>query len=116
MKRILLIALLITCFAIPALAANNTVTSVKYFDTTSGAAITGTMKVIAIYWTSNEGAGLDIAADDDWLLSDSEGNPIAGKRAEAAGDDFGIVFPQPLVVKGITVTTMDGGVCFVYVQ
>jgi len=115
MKRILL-TLLIICFAIPAYAANDTETNVYYFDTTVGAAVTGLVSIIAIYWTSNEGSNLDIAADDDWLISDSDGHKIAGKRAETDGDDFGIVFPYPLKVNGVTVTTMEGGVCFIYVQ
>ena len=115
MKRILL-TLLMICLAIPAFAANDTETNVKYFDTTSGASVTGMVKILAIIWTSNETAGLDIAADDDFLLSDADGHVIAGKRAEVDGDDFGLMFSEPLVVNGITVTTMDGGVCFVYVK
>ena len=115
MKRILL-TLLIICFAIPAYAANDTETNVLYFDTTVSASVTGQISIIAIYWTSNEGVNLDIAADDDWLISDADGHKIAGKRAETDGDDFGIVFPYPVKVNGLTVTTMDGGVCFVYVQ
>jgi len=115
MKRILL-TLLIVCFATFAYAANDTDTAVKYFDTTVSATITGTVRIIAIVWTSSEGAGLDIAADDDFLLSDINGHKLAGKRAEAAGDDFGVVFPMGLAVDGIVLTTMDGGVCYVYVQ
>ena len=116
MKRILLTLLITICLALPAYAANDTDTNVKYFDTTSGASVTGIIKIIAIYWTSDGGTNLDIAADDDFLLSDANGHRIIGKRAEAIGDDLGIVFPQPLVSNGITVTTMDGGVCYVFVQ
>lgn len=87
-----------------------------YFDATSGASVTGEfMRILAVTWVSDGGADLDIAADDDFLLSDSSGNKIAGKRAEAAGDDFGLVFGYPgFPVNGVTVTTMDGGVCYVY--
>jgi len=115
MKRILMV-LLILLFAVTAHAANDTDTNVKYFDTTSGASVTGTLRIMAIFWTSDSGANLDIAENDDFLLSDSNGHRIIGKRAEAAGDDLGIIFPKPLVVNGITVTTLDGGVCYVIVQ
>ncbi len=87
-----------------------------YFDTTTNATITGKLMIIGIFWTSNGGGNLDIAADDDFLLSDSDGDPIIGKRAEADGDDLGVQFPSddPLVTNGITVTTMDGGVCYIW--
>lgn len=115
MKKLLVI-LLILLFSSMAYAANDTDTNVKYFDTTVGASITGIVKVIAIYWVSDQTSGKDIAADDDFLVSDGSGHRIIGKRAEDVGDDMGIVFPQPFVTNGLVITTMDGGVCYVYVQ
>ena len=87
-----------------------------YFDTTTDATITGKMMIIGIFWTANSGS--EIVTDNDFLLSDSDGDPIIGKRAKAAGDDLGIQFPSddPLVTNGITVTTMDGGVCFIWLS
>lgn len=116
MKKLLIVLFAVLLFARTALAANDTDTNVKYFDTTSGATLTGIVKVIAIYWVSDQTTDKDIAADDDFLVSDGNGHRIIGKRAEATGDDLGIVFPQPFVSNGLVITTMDGGVCYVFVQ
>ena len=94
--------------------ANVTTTRVLYFDTTSGASVTGIHKIIGVFWVSDQTAIKDIAAYDDFLLSDSHGNRIIGKRAESVGDDLGITPCRPLKVDGITVTTMDGGVCYIW--
>ena len=88
--------------------------TVLYFDSTTAASVTGLLKILGIFWTSDQGSGLDIAADDDFLLSDANGNRIIGKRAEFAGDDLGIAPCQPLCVNGVTVTTMDGGNCYIW--
>jgi len=95
--------------------ANDTAMNPYYFDTTTGASVDKKMKIVAILWTSNSGGSLDIAADDDFVLQDSNGSVIASKRAEAAGDGLELSFGFPgLWVDGISVTTMDGGVCHVY--
>ena len=97
--------------------ANVTTGTLLYFDSTTGASVTGQKKIKAIFWTSNGGADLDIAADDDFLLSDSQGNKIIGKRAEFAGDDLGVILQhKPMEVNGITVTTMGGGVCYIWLE
>lgn len=83
-----------------------------YFD--EAGSKTGLLFIKSISWTSNEGAGLDIAADDDFLVSDSKGRVIIGKRAEAAGDDLHIDYGEKgKPVNGVTVTTINGGVCFI---
>ena len=86
-----------------------------YADAAADVLATGTKEILMIAWVSDQASGKDIAADDDFLLSDANGNRIIGKRAEVAGDDLGLVPCQPLPVNGITVTTMDGGVCYVWV-
>jgi len=89
-------------------------TQFLYFDTVTGAAVDRPLRIIGIYWTSNEGAGLDIAADDDFLCRDTSDKTILSKRAEAAGDGLEVTFGFPgLHVVGFEVPTMDGGVCHV---
>ena len=89
----------------------------KYTDTAAAVlATTGQQRITMIAWVEDQTSGKDIAADDDFLLSDSKGNRIIGKRAAFAGDDLGITPAVPLVVDGITVTTLDGGVVYVWVE
>ena len=69
----------------------------------------------AIAWVADQAAGSDIAANDDFLLSDSAGNRIVGKRATFAGDGLEMYhFPEGYNVNGLTLTTIDGGVCYLY--
>ena len=89
----------------------------KYTDTEGAVlATTGQQYITMIAWVEDETSNKDIAADDDFLLSDSKGNRIIGKRAAFAGDDLGIVVGYPgLPVDGITVTALNGGVVYVWV-
>jgi len=94
-------------------------TNVLYSEVTAATALTTKdCTIIGIFWTSdpNVHSENDIAADDDFLLSDKNGNRIISKRAEFAGDDLGITPCMPLPVSGVTVTTMDGGVCYVWIK
>ena len=92
--------------------ANNLNSNPLYFDTTSGASKTGLLFLASITWVSDEGAGDDIAADDDFLVTNSTGERIAGKRAEFAGDDYYKEYPYPgKPVNGVIVSKLDGGVC-----
>ncbi len=92
--------------------------STKYlYANSTGALVTGLRKITMIAWVSDQAAGKDIATDDDFLLSDINGKRIIGKRAKFAGDDLGIAIPgNPLPVNGIEVTTMDGGVVYVWIE
>lgn len=73
------------------------------------------LHVLGIFWVSYTGAGLDIASQDVFLLTDGNSKTILGKKAEAAGDGLEIVYGFPgLPVQGLTVTTMGGGVCWVH--
>ncbi len=94
--------------------ANNTNGNPLYFDTEGGSK-TGLLFIKSIAWVSDETGGNDIAADDDFLASDSNGGRIIGKRAEAAGDDLYIDYgsPKGKPVNGIVITTLNGGVCYV---
>lgn len=85
-----------------------------YFDSVTGATVTRPLRIIAIFWVSNEGTNLDIAADDDFLCRDNLDKTIVGKRAEGAGDGLEITFGFPgIPVDGFEIPTMDGGVCHV---
>lgn len=85
-----------------------------YFDSTTGASVTRFLRILGIYWVSNEGVNLDIAADDDFLCKDIEAKVLLGKRAEAAGDGLEVTFGYPgLPCNGFQITAMDGGVCHV---
>ena len=96
--------------------ANSLYTNPIYLDATAASSRTGDMVLMSVAWVSDAGAGDDIAANDDFLLSDSMGNKIIGKRAEVDGDDLYISWPMGLPVKGTTLTTLDGGVVYIYVK
>ncbi len=92
--------------------ANSISGKVLYFDSTTGASVAGLHRIVGVFWTSDEGTNLDIAADDDFLLIDSNSKVILGKRAEAAGDGLEVAFGFPgFPVDGITISKLDGGVC-----
>lgn len=96
--------------------ANDTTSDILYFDTTAGASVTRQMRIRAILWTANEATNRDIAADDDFEVQNASGNPIVGKRAATAGDDFKIEFGEKgFPVNGVSVTKLDGGVCYIHV-
>ena len=92
------------------------VDSVLFFDSVTGASMTGILKIIGIFWVEDEAGSIDIAADDDFILTDSDSNRIIGKRAAAAGDDLSITPCRPLVVDGIIVSAMDGGVVYIWLD
>lgn len=67
----------------------------------------------AILWTDVDGN--EIQDDEDILLSDSEGMEVIGKRASAAGDGLQFTFPEDYFCDGLTMTTIDGGVAYIYI-
>lgn len=86
----------------------------RFYTDTEGQGVTGPVRIRSIKWVSDQGSGKDIAADDDFLLSDKRANRIIGKRAEFAGDDFNDGIYNPGIPSdGFVVTTMDGGVCYI---
>ena len=91
----------------------DTSTNRLYFDA-AAQAITGRFSIIGIFWVCEEGA--EIAADNDFLLLDTNDKKIIGKRAKFGGDDLGITLARPgLPVDGIKVSKLDGGHCYVWV-
>ena len=95
--------------------ANSTTGNPLFFDTTVSATLSGTTYVNAIVWTGTEASNKDIAANDDFAITDGNGAIIIEKRAAAVGDDLGIGFPTPLPVTNLTVSKLDGGVCYIYI-
>lgn len=83
-----------------------------FIDNVTGASVTGVRLVKAIAWVNTEHK--DIAAADDFALTDGGSNPIIEKRAVAAGDDLLIVFPTPMEFNGLIVSELDGGACYIY--
>jgi len=95
----------------------NSIGSIAILDTSDiGVTHSGRYYLMGITWVSDDDSGYDIVADDDFLLNDANGIRIAGKRAEAAGDDFGVSFAKPLPVEGLKLTTLDGGLCVLYLH
>lgn len=85
------------------------------FDTVGAtSAITSPLIIKGLFWVSSSVAGKDIAALDELQIHDAVGgNLIISKRAEAAGDGLEIIF-SPLMVAGFYLTTMAGGILYVY--
>ncbi len=94
-------------------APNQVNNNVIYFNAADQELATIRFRIKAIVWTSSEGSGLDIAADDDMLLEDGAGQKIVGKRAEAAGDGLELAIPGGLDVMGLKAEDLDGGVLYV---
>lgn len=76
----------------------------------------GLYYIQSISWVSDQGTGLDIAENDDFLLYDAHDFRIASKRAEAVGDDFGKSFAKAVPVDGLKLKALDGGVCTLYLN
>lgn len=95
------------------MAAPTQVTNtVIMFDAAGQELTTIKFRIDAIVWASSEDAGRDIAADDDMLLKDAEGNVVVGKRAEAAGDGLELAIPGGIIVNGVDADVLDGGKLF----
>jgi len=86
-----------------------------YVDAAAAAHV-GWITVQAILWVGNDTGGDDIAADDDFELTDTAGNILISKRAAYAGDDLFVSFPFGLKCNGITCSAIDGGIAFIYVK
>lgn len=95
--------------------ANNTSVNPIFCDTAATLKPSMPINLKAIAWVGDQVAGKDIAALDDMLLSDSNGTKLIGKRAETAGDGMEWFFPDNFVVDGLVMTTLGGGVCYIYI-
>jgi len=84
----------------------------RFYTDTAGQGVAGPVRIRSIKWVSDQAAAM--AADNDFLLSDSAGNRICGKRGEFIGDDFNDgVYNPGILSDGFVVTTMDSGVCYI---
>ena len=71
------------------------------------------VKLQAISWVSVDGTLL--VADNDIVLSDGTGNVLVKKRATVDGDGLEMWhFAENFRCTGLTMTTIDGGVAYVY--
>lgn len=93
--------------------ANNLTGNPLYITEVNGAK-TGSLTIQSIAWVSDENSGDDIAAADFFIVTDTVGRRIASKVASFAGDDGYWSFPSGLKVDGIKVTSLDGGICYIY--
>ncbi len=82
------------------------------FMTAVGDEIPGKIFVREGVWVSDQAAVM--AADNDFLFSDSKGNRVRGKRASFAGDDYQYgPFNPGVPMEGLVITTMDSGYFYV---
>lgn len=95
-----------------------TTTNVLSGDSMTAVATTLTtndVRILGIFWTSDEGIESDIAADDDFLLTDKNANRIIGKRAEAAGAGLEVTIGYPGLFAAGLIYTMDSGYIYVWI-
>ena len=110
---LLVIALFLACVVYAAGPAQEAGGILKF--TAKDQVTTTPFHITAIAWVSDEGSTLDIAADDDFVIADaSSEETIYSRRAEATGDNPILTIPGGVDVKGISITTLDGGVVYVY--
>jgi hypothetical protein len=67
-------------------------------------------------WTWLNTEHNDIAANDDFKITDAAGTILVEKRAVAAGDDLAFFFPKAIPFNGLTVAELDGGLCLIYLE
>jgi hypothetical protein len=87
--------------------ANSVTTNPLVLDST-GAVLTSPARIKAILFTAANGEGL--------LLSDASGNAIASLEASTGNLSPTLTVPGGIKVDNLTVTTIDGGVAYVYLQ
>jgi len=83
-------------------------------DTAGSTSLSAACVIQAIFWVSDAASNKDIAADDDFEVTDGDDRMVVSKRAEGVTDWGNFVWPQGKRVSGIKVTTMDGGICYIY--
>jgi hypothetical protein len=86
----------------------NSVTNNPLVLDSTGVALTGSTSIKAVLFTAANGNGL--------LLSDAAGNKIASLEATTGDLSPSITIPGGLRVEGITVTTIDGGIAYIYLK
>ncbi len=84
-------------------------------NSSTGAVVTDTYSIKVILWEQDQATNQGIMANDSLLITDNNGKRITGKQAKGTGDGLELFFEYPLPVNGITVSTLDGGVLYIYV-
>lgn len=93
------------------------------FDATTSDAeetiLSGSHRILGIFWVEGKGSGQDIAADDDLVINDGDGNLIYEETAAGtpatASNAVRLVIPNPgLPVVGFSVKELDGGILIVW--
>lgn len=87
--------------------ANSVTTNPLVLDS-AGVALTGPVTIKAVVFTAANGEGL--------LLSDASGNAVVGLEASTGDLSPSVTIPGGIKNNGLTVTTIDGGVAYVYLK
>ena len=87
--------------------ANVVTTNPLVLDST-GAALTGPVTMKAILFTAADGSTL--------VLSDADGNALVTLETDAGDLNPSVTIPGGIKANGLTVTTIDAGVAYVYLQ
>jgi hypothetical protein len=87
--------------------ANSKATNPLVLDST-GVVLTGPVSIKAILFTAANADGL--------LLSDAEGNKVASLEASTGDLSPTVTVPGGIKVNGLTVTTIDGGIAYIYLK
>ncbi|RLI17970.1 hypothetical protein DRO54_10780, partial [Candidatus Bathyarchaeota archaeon] len=92
--------------------ANDLTGNPLIIDTTTGAAITGEVRIQAIVWAHNEDH--PIAADNDLTITNTAGRVIFQMRQPTAGESAQLILGGSIRTDGVKVTVLDGGEVFIY--
>ena len=87
--------------------ANSNDTNPLVLDST-GVSKTGPVSIKAVLFTAATGEGL--------VLSDAKGNQVVALEASTGDLSPTLTVPGAIKTDGLTVTTIDGGTAFVYLQ
>jgi hypothetical protein len=95
--------------------ANDTGNNPLYFDT-NGTVTNKQLQIVKIAWLNTESNA--IVADNDLVITDSNGVVICNYRAaapDAFGQYFNLDFPKSYRANGLSVTC-DGGICLIFIE
>lgn len=87
--------------------ANSVTTNPLVLDT-AAAALTGPVTIKAVLFSAADGSTL--------VLSDAAGNAICTLETDAGDLNPSVTVPGGVKVNGLTVTTIDAGVAYVYLK
>ena len=87
--------------------ANSVVTNPLVLDS-AGAALTGPVTIKAVLFSAADGSTL--------VLSDAAGNAVCTLETDAGDLNPTLTVPGGIKISGLTVTTIDAGVAYVYLK